>query len=225
MEWLAGRVDHDVRDAARCELPADRLAQVREDGDDAGRPAGEDAFDPAAARRPPALHLAEDDRQVVLPGHPLDAADDLERPLALELMEDHLEERRPRPRTRRSLVAVLADRGLDPATGLRGDIRAAVDDLRDGRHGHAGDFGDIGDRRRSGAAEGGCPSVRSRAQCSESLNESFATNVGVPQRDAPRFEQRIDNPGSATLQWPSRKYRRAFRNFRGGDLRPSGRPR
>src|SRR5206468_7673178 len=111
---LAGRVDDDVRDAPRRELGLHRLAEVGEDGDDAGRPASEDALDPAATRRPPAVHLAENDREVMLAGDPLDAADNLERPFALELVEDHLEEGGPAARPGRPLVAVLPDRGLDP---------------------------------------------------------------------------------------------------------------
>ena len=72
------------------------LAEVGEDRDDARRSPREDALDPAAAGRPAALHLGQDDRQVVLAGDALDAADDLERPLALELVEDDLEQRRAR---------------------------------------------------------------------------------------------------------------------------------
>ena len=51
-------------------------------------------FEPAAARRPPALHLGQHHGQVVLPGDRLDAHDDLEGPVALELVEDDLQERR-----------------------------------------------------------------------------------------------------------------------------------
>jgi hypothetical protein len=91
--WLAGRVDDDIGDAPCCELGLHRFADVRKDGDDAGRPAGEDLVDPAPARRPAALHLTEDDRQVMLAGDALDAAHDLERPFALELVEDDLDER------------------------------------------------------------------------------------------------------------------------------------
>ena len=77
--------------------------------------------------RPAALHLGEDDGQVVPAGDPLDAADDLQRPLALELVEDELEQRRWRAATGGPLVAVLADGRLDPPAGLGGDVRAAVD--------------------------------------------------------------------------------------------------
>src|SRR4029079_3278621 len=134
----AGRVDDDVWRPPRRDLGLHRLAEVGEDGDDTGRPASEDALDPAATRRPPTLHLAEDDREVMLTGDPLDAADDLERPFALELVEDHLEERRPAARPGRPLVAVLADGGLDPRPRLGGDVFPTVDDLRDGRNGDPG---------------------------------------------------------------------------------------
>ena len=69
--------------------------------------------------RPPALHLGEDHGQVVLAGDLLDALDDLERPVALELVEDHLEERRRADRLVRPLVAVLADDAPRPAGGSR----------------------------------------------------------------------------------------------------------
>ena len=167
VERFAGRVDDDVRDAPRRELVLHRLAEVGEDGDDAGRPASEDALDPAATRRPPALHLAEDDREVMLAGDALDAADDLERPLALELVEDHLEERRPAARPGRSLVAVLADRGLDPAPRLGGHVRPPVDHLRDGRHRDAGHLRDVRHGRRIATDRGASGWATSRPQCSE----------------------------------------------------------
>ncbi len=92
MERLAGRIEDDERDAPRAELLPHRRAQVREDGDDTGRSPREDAFDPASPGRPPTLHLGQHDRQVVAPGDPLDTADDLERPLGLELVEDHFDQ-------------------------------------------------------------------------------------------------------------------------------------
>ena len=150
VERLPGRVDDDVRDAAGRELLPHRLAEIGEDRDHAGRPAGEHALDPASTRRSPALHLAQDDREVMLPGDALHATDDLERPLALELVEDHLEERRSGPRAGRPAVAVLADRGLDAASRVGRHVRPAVDHLGHGRHRHAGQLGDVGDRRGRG---------------------------------------------------------------------------
>ena len=231
MERLAGRVDDDVRDAARRELGLHRLAEVGEDGDHAGRPASEDALDPAATRRPPALHLAEDDREVMLAGDALDAADDLERPFALELVEDHLEERRPAARPGRPLVAVLADRGLDPATASRRRRPSARS--RPSRRSEPRPrssprcppwSSDPTDRGASGWAT-------SRPQCNEldrATKVSCSTPaVGAMHLPAPaaRFGRIIDKSRTATLQWPSRNYRRALRNFRGGDPRPSGCPR
>ena len=55
---------------------------------------------------------------MVLPGDALDAADDLQRPLAFELVEDDLEEGRPTRRALGPLIARVADRGFDPAAGL-----------------------------------------------------------------------------------------------------------
>ena len=56
---------------------------------------------------------------MMLAGHPLHAHDDLERPLALELVEEHLEELGAGCWTgsERS-VAVLEDRRLDAPAGL-----------------------------------------------------------------------------------------------------------
>src|SRR3954451_2491237 len=129
MERLGRRVDHDERDAAAPELLAHRLADVREHRDHAGRASRERALDPALARPPPALHLGEHDGQLVATRDALDSAHDLERPFALELVEDELEERRTTSRAARSLVAVLADHGLHPATRGGRDVSPAVDHL------------------------------------------------------------------------------------------------
>ena len=82
-----------------------RLAEVGEDGDHAGRAARQDALDPAAARvaggpasprgRPPAGAGPR-------PARP---PDDLQRPLALEFVENDLQQRRSARRARRPLVA------------------------------------------------------------------------------------------------------------------------
>ena len=184
VERFAGRIDHDERDAARAELRAHGLAEVREDRDHAHRPAGEHALDPPATRRPTALHLREHHRQLMPPGHPLDAADDLERPLALEFVEDDLEERGDPRRPLRADVAVLPDGRLDTSSRRRRDVRAAVDDLRDGRHGHAGLLRDERDRGgSSGLArlpiDGRCHGP----QCSES---ETSPKVSVAIVSAPR---------------------------------------
>ena len=84
VERLAGRVDDDERDAARPQLRRASISLRSEKT--AITPVGwraSDALDPAAAGRPAALHLGQDDRQVVLAGDPLDAPDDLQRPLRL----------------------------------------------------------------------------------------------------------------------------------------------
>ena len=114
MERLARRVDDRERDAARWELVAHGLAQVGEHRDDAHRPARQRALDPALAGPAAALHLRQHDRQLVASGDPLDAAHDLQRPLALELVEDELEELRPTSGANRPLVVVPADDRLDP---------------------------------------------------------------------------------------------------------------
>ncbi len=179
VERLAGRVDDDIGDPARAQLLAHDVGQVGEDRDHAGRPAGEDALDPAAARRPPALHLREHDREVVLPGHALDAADDLEGPLALELVEDDLDQRGAAGRALRSLVPDIADRGLHPAARLGRHVRAAVDDLRDGRDRDPGLLGDLGDGRGSSWAAGLGPDGGSGhgRECTESFDARVAESA------------------------------------------------
>jgi hypothetical protein len=91
---FARRVDDHERDVAGPQLGLHRVTEVREDGDDAEGTPGHYALDPAPPGRPPPLHLREHDGQVAPPGHALHAADDLQRPLALEFMEDDLEQRR-----------------------------------------------------------------------------------------------------------------------------------
>ena len=66
-------------------------------------PTGRRARTPSIQPRPgvpPALHLGQDDGEVVLAGDALDPADDLERPLALELVEDELDQRAAARRAR-----------------------------------------------------------------------------------------------------------------------------
>ena len=60
-----------------------------------GAPRG-DGVDPRAPERAGALLGGEDDAELVLARDLLDAADDLDRPRALELVEDHVEQRRAR---------------------------------------------------------------------------------------------------------------------------------
>ena len=62
-----------------------------------GRRARTPSIQPLPGDRRPCISLKHD-CEVVLAGDALDATDDLERPLALELVEDHLEERGPRSR-------------------------------------------------------------------------------------------------------------------------------
>ena len=93
VERFAGRVDDDERDPARPQLGPQRFAQVAEHRDDAGRATRQGALDPAAAGRPPALHLGQDDGQMMLAGDLFDAAHDLQRPLRLQFVEDELEDR------------------------------------------------------------------------------------------------------------------------------------
>ena len=229
VERLPGRVDDDVRDAARRELLPHRLAEIGEDRDHAGRPAGQDALHPAATGRPPALHLAQDDREVMLPGDALDATDDLERPLALELVEDHLEERRPGPRAGRPAIAVLADRGLDAASRLGRHVRPPVDHLGHGRHRHAGQLGDVGDRRGRGTAgTGRTGRGHGRSVANGSVQRKFRRErCGQRIRPRNRTDSRdcIDTAARHAYIGRAESIERALRNFRGGDRDRAGRVR
>jgi hypothetical protein len=89
---VADRVDHHDRDAPGLELGVLGRAEVGEDRDDAGRPAGQHLLDPGPARHPPALQLREDHAQPAVPRHLLNAADDLDRPGALQLVEHQLQQ-------------------------------------------------------------------------------------------------------------------------------------
>ena len=163
--------------------------EVGEDGDHAGRPAGERALDPAAARRPPALHLGEDDRQLVPPGDPLHAADDLERPLALELVEDDLEQRRPRPGPGGSPIAVLADGRLDaPAgSGDTSDRPLMTFETRSAPTRRSARRCPRSSSGRTGTGSG----AQSRAQCS-TINESFGPPASA--RVGPNLETGLTIP-------------------------------
>ena len=147
VERLPRRIDDRERDPTRPELVTHRLAEVREHGDDAHGPARQRALDPALAGPSTALHLGQDDGQLVAPGDPLDAADDLQGPFALELVEDELQQLRPTSGTDRPLVVMPADDRLDPTARRRGHVRPPVEDLRDRRRRDAGLAGDHRERR------------------------------------------------------------------------------
>ena len=192
MERLPGRVDDRERDPARAELVAHGLAQVGEHGDDAHRPAGQRALDPALAGPATALHLGQDDGQLVAPGDPLDAAHDLQRPLALELVEDELQQLRPTRGADRPLVVVPADDRLDPATGARRHVRPPVEDLRDRRRGDARLARDHGEGRPVAAS----PAFRRRhaRECSAASDRKFRPNLrrGIRDGDGSGVDATVD---------------------------------
>ncbi len=97
VERLTGRVDDDERDPTGLQL-ASRIDSLRSEKTamtPVGRRANALSIQPRPGRASP-LHLGQDDRQVMPAGHPLDATDDLEGPLAVELVEDQLDDRRRR---------------------------------------------------------------------------------------------------------------------------------
>ena len=162
VQRLAGRVERHQRDArsprtAACCARGD----VGVDGDHPGRPAGQDLLDPAPAGRRARPDLGEPHGELVLAGHLLDAAHDLDREVALERVERHLEDRR-RADAVGPAVAVLAQQLLDPPAGLRGHPGASIEHLGDGRRGDPGQLGDRGHRQR--AALGAAPLAVGRIQ-------------------------------------------------------------
>ena len=232
VERLAGRVDDHERDVPRPELVAHRLAEVGEDGDHAGRPPSEDALDPAAAGCPPALHLRQDHRQVMPTGDTLHAPDDLQRPLAVELVEDQLEDGRDPLIASRPVVAVLADGRLDPPARLGRHVGSAVDHLRDRRHRHAGLCGDDRDRRPvPRPAPLRARRSRSCIQCSD-IDPKVSNGAGP--RDAARLSAwtgvlgscrlRLDAESNRWLGCGTETIRTSFRNFRATGGRSSARP-
>ena len=207
MEGLAGWIDDDQRDAPRPELRAHRLVEVREDGDHAARPPGEDALDPASSRRVATLHLGQDDREVVLAGHLLHSQQDLEGPGALELVEEHLDERGAMDGPVGSLVAAIPDDRLDAPPRLGGDVGPAVDHLGDRRH---GDARLLGDRRDRDAPAGGVG--RSRCHAGE-YTESFGVRS---RRVSIRVRRSIDERPGATYSALVESDRLEDRKFRRG---------
>ena len=229
VERLAGRVDHHERDAAR--RSCWRIDSLRSEKT-AITPVGwraSDALDPAAARRPAALHLREDDRQVVATGDALDAADDLERPFAVETRgrSPRGSGRRRTPRGVR-LVALLAGSPPRRAGGSPGDVRSAVDDLRDRRHRNAG-LPRRCPRSSSGPAAAGVTEGQSSCrQCSDLRRRAKVSRAAIWRDLGPNSEARrgrfrsgrasgLTARKSAAYECPSRNYRQQFRNFRGGD--------
>ena len=203
MEGFAGRVDDDERDPARLELRPQGVAQVREHGDQSERPPFQDALDPAATRGPPPVQLGDDDGEVVLPGHLLDAHHDLECPFALELVEDQLEELGSTRRPAWSLVAPVEDDRLDPASGLGGHVRSPVDHLRDRRDGDAGLVRDLGD---------GDPSRSTRPYRRDRLHGAIIPKLSLVEQPR-RARSGLD--GRTTRTYSAPESRRALvRNFR-----------
>ncbi len=71
------------------------LAEVREHGNDAERAPVDHALDPATPGCVSSLELRRDHRQVMLASDTVHAHEDLERPFALELVEDQLNQAGP----------------------------------------------------------------------------------------------------------------------------------
>ena len=86
---LDGGIEDHERDASGAQLVALLLRQLGH-GHDAGRAAGEGVVDPVADRVALRAELGQHDAHAVFAGHPLHAADDLDAPHVLQLVEDEL---------------------------------------------------------------------------------------------------------------------------------------
>jgi hypothetical protein len=149
---LAGGIDDDEGDAARAQARGLLLGELGDDEDHAGRPPRGDRVDPRAPERAWPLLRGEDDAELVLARDLLHAADDLDRPWALELVEDHVEQSGAAlAGGRAATVAVFTQQSLDPRARGRRHVGAPVDDLRDGRDRHSGRVGDVRDRHSAAA--------------------------------------------------------------------------
>ncbi len=145
---VAGRVHHHERDGpAGQQRPLGRV-ETGEHQDDTVRAARGHLVGPGPARGEPAGRLGQDDAQSGVPGHVLHTPDDLQRPGALQLVEDQVDQGRAGGLGAPAPVAVGAQQLLDPGAGGGGDIGAAVEDLRNSRSRYAGLTGDLGEGRR-----------------------------------------------------------------------------
>src|SRR5699024_6190802 len=75
---FAGGVDEHQGDVTAAQSAALLFGEAGEDGDDAGRAAGEDVLDPAASRCPFPAELGHDHGQAILASHLVGAVDDLD---------------------------------------------------------------------------------------------------------------------------------------------------
>ena len=185
-----------------------------------GRRARTPSIQPRPGVRRPCIseRTTEDDGA----GDALHAPDDLERPLAVELVEDQLQDRRDPLLATGPPVAVLADGRLDPLPRLGRHIGPAVDHLRHRRDRHAGLRGDerdgraVAGRRRLGAI------VEPWRQCSDSGGlRKFRTHVaaggtcrGRLARSDPRSRLGLDVGTRCVTTMRPPKQSDTFRNFR-----------
>ena len=129
---LVGGIDDDEVDTAAAQLVLLLRLEVGEHQDHAHRPAAQHAVDPGVPGAVAVAALGQDQADPGLTRDALDAADDLDRPLALELVEhelDHLRAAAGRARGA-AQVAVAVQQLLDAGPRHGGDIGAAVEDFR-----------------------------------------------------------------------------------------------
>ena len=146
---VAGRVDDHERDGAGAAASRGlggerrRTPARRRPAGGAGTPSIQSA--PGACRVPLSVSTTLGPRAL---RDGLDAADELHRPMRLELVEDDLDERGPGVRAAvvAAAVAVLLQQALDPSAGRRRDIGPPVEDLRDGGSEDARLLRDAGER-------------------------------------------------------------------------------
>lgn len=160
-------VDDHRRDVQLLQLGAQRGVQVGGDEDGAVAGARAHVVEPLAGGAGPAVDRRDDDSAARAVGGVLHAADDLNGPRAVEVVEDEVEQPDLRTGTRADRLARLAaappvaagaQQGLDAFAGGGSDVAPPVEDARDRRRGHARFRGDGGDGHGRGRGLGHCSS-------------------------------------------------------------------
>jgi len=142
---IARRIDDDKRNVPGTELLLVLRCQIGEDQDHTDRPTPENARDPLGAWRVSVTALGEHNAHVVLARDVLESFDDLHRPGAVELVEDHLEEAGLPSLVAATAVSVRLEQVLDPRARDGCNIPTPVEHLRNGGQRYTSLVSDLGE--------------------------------------------------------------------------------
>src|SRR5690606_34692707 len=145
----AGGVEDDHGHAQVLQLLQNGGGELRDDEDDAVGGAGAQVVEPLLGGGAAAVDRGDDGADTGRVGGVLDAADDLDGPGAVELVEDEVHESGVAAGSSSgtaALVAAFGQQGLDAFAGLGGDIGSSVYDAGDRGHADAGLVRDGADR-------------------------------------------------------------------------------